>query len=174
MFTHIFSLLVASSSSGVVQVYLLNSFGEKMSNTVSFEYITPSKAKEDFVENDINDMDDLQEMLHLLSIKTSKMKLNSKETKGTKETNRPGKHDKIVLLIRGKSLEKSRVRLVAPFLNNRTEVIIIKRRPNNKLDRREEKKKTASIDPLLFSHESRSQPRQPIQKRLPANHKSFY
>lgn len=97
-------MLVASSTTGVVQVYLVNYLLETISNSVSFEYIDPNKAKEDFVEKDIKNPDDFQEMLILLSRKMGKMNLNSTEAK---ETNPPGKHDQIVELIRGISLEIS-------------------------------------------------------------------
>lgn len=75
---------------------------EIISNTISFEYIDPNKAKEDFVEKDIKNPEDLQEMLILLSRKMGKMNLNSNDTK---ETNPQGKHEKIVELMRGIYLE---------------------------------------------------------------------
>ena len=80
----------------MVQVYLVNFLQEIVSNTVSFEYIDPNKAKEDFVEKDIKNSDDFQEMLFLLSKKMGKMNLNSKDTK---ESNPQGKHEQIVELI---------------------------------------------------------------------------
>ncbi len=80
--------LVASSTPGVVQVYLVNYLRETISSTVPFTYIDPNNTKEDFVEQDIKNMNDLQEMLMLLSSKMGKMNLNSNESK---ETNLPGK-----------------------------------------------------------------------------------
>lgn len=80
----------------MVQVYLVNVLGEAISNTSSFEYIDPNKAKEDFVEKGIHTPEDLQKMLILLSKKLGKMNLND-----TKETNSQGKHDQTLELIRG-------------------------------------------------------------------------
>lgn len=91
--THIFCLLVASSTDGVVEVYLVDNWLQKISNFVHFEYIDPRRAKQDFVEKDIKTMEDLQEMLLLLSRKMGKMNLNSNDTKDAKGTNPPGKHD---------------------------------------------------------------------------------
>lgn len=86
-------MLVANSKAGVVQVYLVNYRLEKISNSKPFEYIDPEKAKEDFVEKDINSSEDFETMLFLLSRKVSKINLNSNETKDSRGTNQPGKRD---------------------------------------------------------------------------------
>lgn len=86
----IFCLLVASSKAGVVQVYLVSYWAEKISNSKPFEYIDPEKAKEDFVEKVINSSEDFERMLFLLAGKVNKINLNSNETKDSQGTNQPG------------------------------------------------------------------------------------
>jgi len=91
-------LLVASSTPGVVDVYLVSYIPAEESNSVSFEYFDPDKKMEDFVRNDINDKEKFQQMLFLLSRQMSEMNLNSDETKYTKGTNQPGKrHYRLII-----------------------------------------------------------------------------
>lgn len=77
----------------MVQVYLVSCWLEKISNSKSFEYIDPEKAKEDFVEKGINSSEDFETMLLLLSRKVTKINFNSNETKDSQGTNQPGKRD---------------------------------------------------------------------------------
>ena len=76
-----------------MEVYLVDYLLRAISNSVHFEYIDSKKAKEDFVEKDVNSGDDLKHMLFLLSKRVDKLNLDSKETKDSQGTNQPGKRD---------------------------------------------------------------------------------
>ena len=87
-------LLIAYPKADVVQVYLVNSRLERMSNSKLFEYIDPDKEQEDFVRKAINSMEDFQKVLFLLSKNVCKINSNSNETKDSQGTsNQPGKRD---------------------------------------------------------------------------------
>lgn len=87
-----FCLLVASSTDGVVEVYLVDYLVQTISNSVHFKYTDQRKAKEDCVEG-IKTLEELQKMFSLLCAKMGKMNLTSNDTNNANETNLPGKHD---------------------------------------------------------------------------------
>ena len=91
-------MLVASSTPGVVDVYLVSFIPAEESNHVPFEYFDPKKKIEDFVRNDIDNKEKFQQMLFQLGRQMSKINLDSDETEYREETNQPGKrHCKLVI-----------------------------------------------------------------------------